>query len=166
MSTCYTLCGDTSVYRSSDNNTMPLSDEELYRKPIAELVARYGEVPPLWARYPRAHPIDIHWRMGGGEGYKYLFQCWESSRSWTVAERIAYVTRWDPPYSWLQWVAWFLWPEDFVDLEQEVTEEHWAQLNALGLGSREDWERCFDVEPDAYPLEDDTSSRWLSDTDA
>ena len=48
------------------------SDEELYGPKIAELVERYGEVPPLWAYFPRVHPVDMCWREGAGESYKAL----------------------------------------------------------------------------------------------
>jgi len=142
-------------------NTMP-SDEELYGSKIAELVERYGEVPPLWAYYPRIHPVDIHWRMGGGEDYKYLFSTWEKRRDWSIEDRIAYVQRWDPPFSWLEYVAWFLWPDDFDAHDVvEPSELHFARMEALGFGSRKDWERCFNIDPDKYPVADDTSSRWL-----
>jgi hypothetical protein len=138
-----------------------VSDAELYAPEIAKLIARFGEVPPLWARYPRVHPMHIHWRMGGGESYKYLFNAWEVSKEWNTAQRIAYMRRWDPPFSWLEWVAWFVWPEDFADGSYELLPEHFDRLAALGFGSREDWQRCYGADIDEYPLADDVSARWI-----
>jgi len=145
------------------SGTMPVTDAKLYGERIAALVARFSGVPPLWARYPRVHPLDIHWRMGGGEDYKCLFNVWVTAQRWNEDDRIAYLRRWDPPYSWLEWAAWFLWPEDFVDVESEVSAERWSQLDALGFGSQRDWRRCFDVDPDEYPCADDVSTGWLKD---
>jgi hypothetical protein len=137
------------------------SDADLYGPRIAALVAEHGEVPPPWAYYPRVHPLDIHWRMGGGEDYKYLFAAWTLSLPWSPDEKVSYVRRWDPPFSWLDWVAWYLWPADFTDDDAAPSDEHFERMRKLGFGSRADWERCFDIEPDAYPLADDVSSRWL-----
>lgn len=136
-------------------------DDEFYAPTNARLVAKHGEVPPPWAYYPRVHPFDIHWRMGGGEGYLLLFSSWLRSVGWQFEQRAAYVRRWDAPYSWLDWVASFLWPDDFSDDVWEPSEMHFTQMESLGLGTREDWSRCSAVEPEAYPLEDDISSRWL-----
>jgi len=139
------------------------SDEARYAAKIAVLVSKYGEVPPPWAYYPRVHPFDMHWRMGGGEDYLGLFSTWQGSLGWELEERTAYVRRWDPPFSWLDWVARFLWPDDLSEDVDEPSEEHFIQLAALGLGNREDWLRCSEVEPRGYPLDDDTCSRWLED---
>jgi hypothetical protein len=133
----------------------------LYASRIARIAARFGEVPPLWAWYPRVHPYDIHWRMGGGEDYRYLFWAWVDSRVWTTQDRIAFIRRWSPPPSWLEWSAWFLWPDEFSDEIGEVSEEQFARLEALGLGSQRDCIRCMDVDADSYPLPDDVSQRWL-----
>lgn len=65
----------------------------------------------------------------------------------------------------LDWVADFLWPDDFSGDVDEPSEEHFARMEAFGFGSRSDWSRCSEVEPDAYPLADDTSSRWLEKVD-
>ena len=100
--------------------------------------------------------------MGAGEDYKLLFLAWTGSKESTLEERIAYIRRWDPPFSWLDWVAWFLWPEDFSDETVEATDKHFDMMAELGFGSRADWARCFDVDPDVYPLDDDVSSRWQS----
>ena len=43
----------------------------------------------------------------------------------------------------------------------EPDASHFEQLEAAGLGSRDDWLRCFDVDPDDYQLDDDVSARWL-----
>ncbi|HET7543899.1 MAG TPA: hypothetical protein VFK05_28705 [Polyangiaceae bacterium] len=129
-------------------------------------MSEHGEVPPPWAYYPRVHPFDIHWRMGAGEDYRYLFAAWARSRQWSSAERVAYITRWDPPFSWLHWVAKFLWPEDFPRGAEQPSDEHFARMEGVGFGSRADWNRCGEVDPDAYPLPDDTSSRWLERTTA
>lgn len=140
---------------------MPPTDEELYGPQIAALVSQFGEVPPPWAKYPRVHPCDIHWRMGSGEDYRYMFDTWDAASSWGEKDRAEFVRRWDPPYSWLEWVASFIWPADFGDEPTEPTDEHFARLAALGLGSKLDWQRCFEVEPDSYPLREDVSSRWI-----
>lgn len=140
-----------------------ISDAERYAPEIAALVARFGEVPPLWARYPRTHPCHIAWRMGGGESYKYLFATWEAALAWGFDERLAYVRRWDPPFSWLESVAWFLWPGEFTDEGPELDDTHFERLASLGFGSFEDWSRCFRVGPDDYPLEDDRCSRWIEE---
>jgi hypothetical protein len=137
------------------------SSVDHYAPQIAALVAEYGEVPPLWAYYPRVHPYDICWRMGGGEDFRYLFFTWAGARSWSPAERVEYVRRWDPPYSWLEWVAQFLWPDDFSDDVLEPSEDHFARMEALGFGTEADWSRCHGVAPDKYPLDDDVSSRWI-----
>lgn len=137
------------------------SDAALYAEPIAALVAAYGEVPPLWAFSPRVHPMDIHWRMGAGEDYQYLFAAWFDGLHWSHDERVAYVKRWDPPFSWLEHVAVLLWREDFRDSDREPDDEHFRIMSDLGLGTREDWTRCFEVLPEEYPLADDVSSRWL-----
>ncbi|HMF42069.1 MAG TPA: hypothetical protein VKQ32_15455 [Polyangia bacterium] len=137
-------------------------DAEHYAPQIAALVAEHGEVPPPWAYYPRIHPYSIHWRMGGGEDYRYLFWTWAASRNWSLDDRIAYVRRWDPPFSWLDWVGEFLWPDAFSDDdEHEPSVDPFEEMEALGFGTRADWSRCSDVDPDKYPLADDVSSRWL-----
>lgn len=138
---------------------------QAYEAAIADLVSKHGEVPPLWARWPRVHPSDGHWRMGSGEWYRDLFAAWKSSRGWSEAEWLEYFRRWDPPSSWLESVAWTLWPGDFFDQALDVTEERWAQLEQLGFGSFADWERCFNVAPEDYPLPDDTCSAWLPPED-
>jgi hypothetical protein len=143
------------------SSTGPNPDSERYASRIGKLVERFGEVPPPWACYPRVHPYDIHWRMGGGEDYCCLFSTWASSRAWSPEDRIAYVRRWHPPFSWLEWVAWFLWPEDAPEDGGEPSDDHFAKMEASGLGSRADLSRCFDVEPDSYPLPEDVSSGWL-----
>jgi hypothetical protein len=134
-----------------------------YAARIAKVVEKLGEVPPLWAAYPRVHPMDIHWRMGAGEDYRYLFSEWVASRPWSPEERVAFVRRWHPPFSWLDWVASFLWPEDFSGDVYEASADHFARMEALGLGSRADWSRCFEVDPEAYPLPDDVSKGWLDE---
>lgn len=125
-----------------------------------DLLARFGELPPLWAHSPRIHPMHIHWRMGEGESYRYAYADWAASLAWSPEQRIAYVRRWDPPYSWLSSVAAFLWPEDFAD-DDEPSEDHFARMEALGFGTEADHRRCFAAGPDDYPLPDDVCARWL-----
>ncbi len=137
------------------------ADAEIYGPRIATFIAQYGEVPPLWAYAPRIHPMSIYWRMGTGEDHEYLFNAWAVGLTWSIDDRVAYLRRWNPPFSWLESVASFLWPEDFSDSQLEPTDEHFARMHELGFGSRFDWERCFDVKPEDYPLLDDVSSGWL-----
>lgn len=136
-------------------------DLKLYRARIDELVAAHGEVPPLWAMFPRVHPLDIGWRMGAGEDYKYLLHAWTQTLDWGPDGRLAYARRWDPPPSWLQWVASFVWPDERDGYD--VPDALFDRLQAEGFGSKADWLRCFDVEPEAYPLAEDRSARWLEE---
>lgn len=133
-----------------------------YTDEIAKLIERHGNVPPLWAMFPATHPCEIGWRMGGGEAYKHLFIEWWDTVDWDVSARLAYMKSWDPPYSWLEWVAWMVWESDYEDTDIEVKSEHFEQMEAAGLGSRADWTRTFEVDPEDYPVEGDTSSRWLA----
>ncbi|MBL8740775.1 MAG: hypothetical protein JNK04_06770 [Myxococcales bacterium] len=98
--------------------------------------------------------------MGGGEDHKYLFNAWAEGLAWSFDERVAYLRRWDPPFSWLEDAACFLWPEDFLDPLTEPTDEHFSRMNELGFGSRSDWARCFDVLPEDYPVAGDVSRTW------
>lgn len=139
----------------------PPPPASVYATRVAALVAEFGEVPPPWAYFPRIHPAHIHWRMGQGEGYLELFRVWAASLHWSFDDGVGYVRRWDPPSSWLDWVIRFLWPEDFTDDVLEPSDEHFARLETLGLGSHAQWVRCFEVGPDRYPLAEDRSSGWL-----
>jgi hypothetical protein len=136
--------------------------DSLHQERLSALLRQHGSVPPPWAYAPRTHPYDIGWRMGGGEGHIVLFNEWASSRSWSFEERVAYIRRWDPPHSWLEWVAWFLWPEAYDDTSLDVSDAHFRQIKALGFGSKAQWRRAFNTDPDGYPCSSDTSSSWCS----
>jgi hypothetical protein len=135
-----------------------------YSSKIQKLVDEHGSLPPPWAAYPRVHPMDICWRMGGGEGYKFMFDEWDAPSAWSVAQRVAYIRQWDPPFSWLEWVAFFVWREEYDGGEYAVHEEHFARLADLGFGSLADWRRSFEVDPEAYPVEGDVSRAWPAKT--
>lgn len=132
------------------------------REEIERLLQEHGSVPPLWAYLRRTHPLDIGWRMGPGESYKDLFREWQASLSWSFEQRVAYLRRWDPPYSWLQNVAFFLWPEVYGEAELEVRGAHFCELERLGFGSKTLWKKAFNIGSERYPRSFDTSSTWCS----
>lgn len=120
------------------------------------LLAKYGTVPPPWVVLPTAHPSSIGWRMGYGESFMELWWNWWNAQEWNEDKQIAYFRQFKPPYAWLQWVIFVLWPEaqdEYSEgLEQSEEEAdrillpYFERLEKLDFGSVEDWRKDFERE--------------------
>ncbi|MFO0968349.1 MAG: hypothetical protein U0793_22570 [Gemmataceae bacterium] len=124
-----------------DDQPHPLDQE------IASYVEKYGAVPPPWIAVPDTHPYDICWRMGAGEGYLDVFRRWWDSQNLEEPERIGYFRKWPPPPRWLAWLIGAIWgiePEEDEEVEDAAYAPYFARLEALGFGSRAEYEKDLD----------------------
>lgn len=94
---------------------------------IERELAEYGELLPLWIKYPDLPDGSIGWRMGSGEFYAMTFSRW-----WARVpheERLSYFQRYLPiPLEWAWYVASCLFGDDAVE-----------RLIELGLIDQEEW---------------------------
>lgn len=116
---------------------------------IAELVAEHGAVPPPWFMFPDTHPYSICWRMGAGESHVMVFSAWwdRQKRYYDESRRIEYFRKWPPPPRWLTWmidVIWDLEPWKRQDPESFDYSKYFARIEALGFGTRAEFERDMD----------------------
>jgi hypothetical protein len=115
--------------------------KEWMRKGIDELAAEYGTVPPPWTIY-REHPYSMRWRMGSGEAHLELWWNWWAQENFTEDRKIEYFRRF-PPHCWLAFLIEAIWEID-VSSEKENLAPYFERTNALGFGSRADYEQDLD----------------------
>ncbi len=112
---------------------------------IARLTAKHGAVPPPWVPFPDTHPYDICWRMGAGESHVMLWAKWWDDQRFDEASRIEYFRRWPPPPRWLGWMIDAIWDIEPSDDDGEAARSpYYARVEALGFGSRFDYEKDLD----------------------
>lgn len=80
--------------------------------------------------------------MGPGENHMMLWYSWWEQQALAEGERIEYFRSWSPPPRWLEWVISAIW--DIDDPEEIDSGDYFDQLEALGLGSQNDFEQDFD----------------------
>lgn len=142
---------------------MDYQDQKAFRqrtKHEQRLVKEHGAVPPPYVVYPTIHPIEIFWRMGHGESYKYFFSDWLQKENMTEEARIEYFRKFPPPPLWLTWTADCIWriaerAEEEGEDEDETEEfsldpyefDYWVyfrRMAALGFGTELDCKRAWD----------------------
>jgi hypothetical protein len=106
---------------------------------VAALVADHGTVPPPWVDY-HEHPYSICWRMGGGESYVMLWAEWWRQQGLTEDQKVAYFRLWPPPHCWLAFLIEAVWGVD-ASAEGADLDPYFERTTALGLGSRQEYER-------------------------
>jgi hypothetical protein len=126
-----------------------MSESEWIEKRIAELVAEHGAVPPPWFVFPDTHPYSICWRMGAGESHVMVFGAWWDRQKLLLDEagRIRYFRRWPPPPRWLIWMIDVVWEvgADLVDdPDSSAYALYFARVEALGFGTRAEYQRDLD----------------------
>ncbi|MFC4424814.1 hypothetical protein [Deinococcus navajonensis] len=112
---------------------------------IRRLTARYGTVPPPWIIAPDEHPYSAYWRMGGGQSHIMVWGAWWDTQELDEAARITYFRQFPPQPRWLDWMLDAVWdlplPDGEEDDEMFDRTPYFAQAEALGFGSQQDYER-------------------------
>ncbi|UBV44113.1 hypothetical protein LAJ19_15000 (plasmid) [Deinococcus taeanensis] len=112
---------------------------------IERLTARFGTVPPPWIVAPDEHPYSAYWRMGGGESHIMVWGAWWDTQALDEAARITYFRQFPPQPRWLDWMVEAIWDLPFPDGEEDDglldRTPYFAQAEALGFGSHQDYER-------------------------
>lgn len=121
---------------------------------IASYVEKHGAVPPPWIAFPDTHPYHHTWRNGAGECFLEVFRHWWQTQDMDEEQRIAYFRKWPPPPRWLACVIGAVWkidPMDDEDEEEAACAPYFARLEALGFGSKADYQRDLDSLPEDNP---------------
>lgn len=117
--------------------------DEWIQSEINKLQNKYGDIPPPWGIFPEEHPYSICWRMGIGESHIMVWSAWWDEQNYNESERIAYFQKWKPSPCWLDWMIEAIW--DINTFEDNLNlMPYFSRLEALGFGSKEDFERDLD----------------------
>lgn len=123
--------------------------EDWQLEEITKLEAKYGTVPPPWVIFPNEHPYSMCWSMGTGEAHIIVWSDWWEEQNYSEAEKIEYFRQWKPPVCWLEWMSDAVW-EPAENDEEEIA--NFAKIEALGLGSKADFDRVMN-EPKFFESE-------------
>ena len=123
-----------------------MNSDDWMQPEIARLTAKYGAVPPPWVVFPDTHPYDICWRMAAGESHIVVWGAWWDAQRMDETARIAYFRKWPPPPRWLGWMVDAIWDVESSDDAGEDADylPYYERAEALGFGSRNDYERDLD----------------------
>ena len=124
--------------------------EQWIQEEIEKLKSEYGDVPPPWTII-NEHPLNLCWRMGGGEGHLILWHDWWESLNLSEQERIAYFRKWPPPHCWLEFLIEAIWNVILEDYDGDI--DFFELTEQLGFGSEEEYKRDF------------SDKKWLETTE-
>jgi hypothetical protein len=94
---------------------------------------RFGELAPLWIKYPDISRFSIGWRMGSGESYVMMFGAWTDG--WTREQRLEHALRYGPvPVAWSDMFREE--SDDELDILPLDDDDALATVNALGVFER------------------------------
>jgi hypothetical protein len=118
---------------------------EWAKKEIDRYLKEYGEVPPWWVNAPTSHPYSIHWRMGGGEGYRDVLYYWSRDHLTSQKDIIAYFLRYSPPPRYLGWVADWIFDLDLelIDEPSDTYLPFFKQMKTMGFKGTEGFAKDF-----------------------
>lgn len=114
---------------------------------IERLTASHGTVPPPWIVAPDEHPYSAYWRMGSGESHIMVWGAWWATQGMDAAARISYFRQFPPQPRWLEWMVDAIWDVPYSEDDDGETFDRapfFAEAEALGFGSRQDYERDLD----------------------